>query len=75
MYPSHNRAATLELTERWASGKYTFTFEQPLDHIAHYFGEAIAFYFLFVETMQRGLFFLMIFLAFSYLHLKSLGEF
>eukprot|EP00928_Gymnodinium_smaydae_P015371 TRINITY_DN1567_c1_g1_i1.p1 TRINITY_DN1567_c1_g1~~TRINITY_DN1567_c1_g1_i1.p1 ORF type:complete len:798 (+),score=118.57 TRINITY_DN1567_c1_g1_i1:42-2396(+) len=55
VYPSHNKNVLEEFHCSWAAWRHIFWISQPIDDIRDYFGESIAFYFLFVETMRRAL--------------------
>jgi len=59
-FADHNKSVLLPVKKRWANFYYVFMPTQPIDEIRDYFGEGVAFYFLFLAFIVRGLLFLMI---------------
>eukprot|EP00928_Gymnodinium_smaydae_P042204 TRINITY_DN2844_c0_g3_i1.p1 TRINITY_DN2844_c0_g3~~TRINITY_DN2844_c0_g3_i1.p1 ORF type:complete len:782 (-),score=180.58 TRINITY_DN2844_c0_g3_i1:114-2459(-) len=53
-YPAHNAAALKKLKGKWGNLKLICSCTQPIDEIRDYFGEAVAFYFLFVQHLGRA---------------------
>jgi len=55
IYLGHNREQLLWFVENWACFYKILWPEQPIDEIRDYFGEGVAFYFLFLGFMAKGL--------------------
>jgi hypothetical protein len=58
MFPAHNLSALAPLQQHWATFRLTFRMHQPIDEVRDYFGEEIAFYFLFIQMVTKGLLYL-----------------
>jgi len=56
--PVHNPSAVAPLQENWATFRLAFRMQQPIDEVRDYFGEEVAFYFLFVQMVSHGLLYL-----------------
>jgi hypothetical protein len=57
-FPAHNKYVLNKLRDEWASFRHIFKMTQPIDMIREYYGEEVAFYFLFLMTIVRALVFL-----------------
>mmetsp|Transcript_106665 Transcript_106665/g.318859 ORF Transcript_106665/g.318859 Transcript_106665/m.318859 type:complete len:765 (-) Transcript_106665:42-2336(-) len=54
--PCHNVATLAQLNRKWArNSRVLLTLTQPIDRIRNYFGESVAFYFLFVQELSRAM--------------------
>jgi len=54
VFPDHNKATLLPLRQKWANMCYLLFPGQPIDEIRDYFGEDVAFYFLLVGFLAKG---------------------
>lgn len=62
-FPCHHKSE-LEGLADWAHVYRVWHLQQPIEEVRNYFGEGIAFYFLFIETICRALRWLLIFAVF-----------
>lgn len=60
LYPAHDKDMLVSLQITWASFRYFFSPDQPIDDVRNYFGEGIAFYFLFLGFLTKGLLLLLV---------------
>mmetsp|Transcript_70387 Transcript_70387/g.228831 ORF Transcript_70387/g.228831 Transcript_70387/m.228831 type:complete len:784 (-) Transcript_70387:139-2490(-) len=60
MFPAHNKKSLVLLLESWANFRHMLSPAQPFDEIRDYFGEAVAFYFLFLGFLVKGLLWLLV---------------
>lgn len=58
MYLAHDRDQVMFFQDTWASFRNILWPAQPIDEIRDYFGEGVAFYFLFLGFLAKGLFWL-----------------
>lgn len=54
IFSDHNKRELLRIRGRWASLRLLFYPSQPIEEVRDYFGENLAFYFLFLNFMIRG---------------------
>ena len=53
--PIHDEAARAQLLVRWAAAPLCASPDQPLDEVRDYFGEKLALYFAYLQTLTRAL--------------------
>lgn len=58
-YPAHNAALVVPLRDKWGVLSKSLWPWQPIGEIRDYFGEKVAFYFLFLQEIMKAIFILM----------------